>query len=403
MRLKSGVNGCGRLGGGFAGLLALLAAAGACLPADEKFIACEPLADVETVLNEDHGIWASRGVSPRLVEAWRTGPHPLEDVLSVAADPLGRLAIADRGAGRVLLVDSAGYWHGAISRRGSGPGELQEPVAVSWTGYGELAVLDPGNSKVIILGESGGFHRELAVEPAFLGLMESAGHSGWAGVQPDGGVLLSVWGQSVPESPVPYARGLAILRLSAAGPPPDTLLGWVVPVIRDELGVKRTGPGWAVPLSAVGTDGVIVTGGYGGYDLRMHNASGRVVRQVCRKIPAPLMTPREREWWTGYSPGRLARLLRPSPLPDSVAPYGRILLGAQGRILVQRNRPPVDGRGAVVAGAVYDAFDTEGNYLGELRPPSEARLVAASGDRVWSFEADERGLTSIVSYQVVLD
>lgn len=93
--------------------------------------------------------------------------------------------------------------------------------------------------------------------------------------------------------------------------------------------------------------------------------------------------------------------------PDQAAPFGRLMLGAGGRIWVQRERPPtfpgsrelVHGR----TGALHDVFAPDGSYLGEVRMPEGEALQAALGDTIWTFETGELNETWVRALELTLE
>ena len=84
---------------------------------------------------------------------------------------------------------------------------------------------------------------------------------------------------------------------------------------------------------------------------------------------------------------------------------GRLFVGAEGRIWVERDRPRALDRADAAfgrPGGTFDVFGPEGRYLGALRAPADVRLVAASGDRVWGFLVGSLDQTTVVAYQLSL-
>ena len=70
----------------------------------------------------------------------------------VAALPGGRLAVADTGNHRVVVLDAAtGAFEHAIGSEGGGDGQFNHPVGVAALPGGRLAVADWSNSRVVLL------------------------------------------------------------------------------------------------------------------------------------------------------------------------------------------------------------------------------------------------------------
>jgi hypothetical protein len=397
---------------------------------------CPPGASgTDVVANSGPGVWESAGAKPRLVELWRAGGlregEELAMPIHLAVSPTGRVAVPDFGLGEAVVIEADGSWAGAWGGKGSGPGEVTTPVAAAWEDDGRLAVFDVVAPKVTLLTEGTSAAEDRAVTPAFTAPVVNSGELLWAGVQPSGGALLQPAHLPLPDetttrgqrSDAATASGAAtaehaaisaatgqrlalILRLPPGAAAPDTIARGVVRTI--PAGRPFAGwplPGWPRPVAAVGPGGVLATGGEDGtYLVVIHDDEGRPTRQLCRNAPPLPLS--QAETGRGDVPEALrdlAAALRAAPRPDTLAPYGRIFLDADGRLWVQRERPsPFDAADAMlgVAGAHYDIFDDEGRYLGELRAPPGARLQAALGDTVWAFEVGELDETTVVAYRV---
>jgi FlgD Ig-like domain/NHL repeat len=95
------------------------------------------------------------------VKIWR---GPMRDPRGIAADPLGRVVVADTGNDRLLLLQNdRGRLEltRAIGSSGSGPGQFRKPTGVALDSHGRIYVADTGNNRVQVLDRLGGFLREL--------------------------------------------------------------------------------------------------------------------------------------------------------------------------------------------------------------------------------------------------
>lgn len=81
--------------------------------------------------------WTVPGEAP--VAAWPSG---------IVVEPGGDLLIADRHAGRIVVLDAAGRLAGVGSRRGWDAGELHFPAGMARLPDGRLAVADQGNGRL---------------------------------------------------------------------------------------------------------------------------------------------------------------------------------------------------------------------------------------------------------------
>lgn len=386
-------------------LLALAACAG-----DRPLAWCEPrVAGVRTVANAGPGVWEREGRAPRLVGLWRAGGlaegEHLSFPIGAAAHRDGRIAIPDWGLGEVVVVDGGGEWLGAWTRRGRGPGETLRPAAAAWTDDGHLAVFDIENSKVVFRSADGAVAPDIPVSLSITAPVMRSGQLDWVGVDARGAVALAPGAQSEPRAPELFFTSL--LYLPPRADKPDTLAIAPVPVVREGRYAGWSLPGAPRVVAALAADGRIAVGGEdASYSIVVRDATGAAVMQICRDAPAPPLTAAERlETAIPERMPELAAALRNVPPPEQPAPYGRLFFGADGRLWVQRDRnDPLEGvqlHGP--PGARYDVFDADGRYLGEVRAPARASLVAAADGRVWAFETGEFDETTLVAYRLVVE
>lgn len=95
------------------------------------------------------------------VKIWR---GPMRNPRGIAADPYGRVVVADTGNDRLLLLQNDGgglELKKAIGASGSGPGQFRAPTGVALDSRGRIYVADTGNNRVQVLDRLGGFVREI--------------------------------------------------------------------------------------------------------------------------------------------------------------------------------------------------------------------------------------------------
>lgn len=387
-------------------------ALGGCQAAPEPI--CDPLVEgVAIVRSAGPGAWEREGVRPELVALWRRGGNrPREELalpVSSSASADGRLAVPDFALGEVVVIEPDGTWSGPWARRGQGPGEIATPVAATWSGDGTLAVFDIVNAKVLYLRDGEVAARDRPVDPRFTSPVVASGELIWAGVQPNGAVLLSPAWRPL-ESEAEDGRWEAVIaRLAPGATEPDTLSRSVFPMALAEGAPGWPVPGWPRPVAAVGAGGVLALGATdGSYGVLVSDSTGTASHQICRTAegaPATRAAPLSAAERGDSAPEgfeALAAAVRAAPRPPSPSPFGRLVVGAEGRVWVQRSRPPAYPGSLEVLhgrpGAVHDVFSAEGSYLGEVLMPPRASLQAASGDTIWAFEIGEYDEVSVVAY-----
>lgn len=376
----------------FLALPFLLAACGGEAPTT-----CTPLATgVPMVTDTSPDAWAA---PPAFEELWRAGGDVGGEELGaptkaeVSMD--GRLALADVLLGEVVVLDADGTWLGAWATKGAGPGEVERPAAVMWDS-GRVAVWDLASSSVEWLGPDG-YTRSLAVDPSFLGESVRRGQVTWTAVERDGGVLLT----APVDDAGPGRQVWALVRRRPGAQETDPVSRGVVRVAGEGQFQGYRLPGGPLPLAAVGPLGrLAVAATDGSYRVVVYDSTGSAI-QLCRAVPPKPLTPAE----TGEAAktDAMRELLRSTPRPDTLAALGRVVLGAGGRIWVQRDRPDPSllmslFRG--MPGAEHDVFDAGGHYLGTVTLPDGAQLQAALGDTVWVYETDDMDRMSIVAYRL---
>lgn len=394
------------------GIASLPAAAALCLgcssPAQTSW--CESAAyGAEVIVSKGPGIWQRQGLSPHLQELWRAGglreAEELAFPVGAVASPSGRLAIADFRLGEVVVLEPDGSWLGPWGTRGDGPGELSFPVAANWDRRDEaLAVFDIGKSKVVFLLDGQPVREDVRVSATPVASIVNSGELQWAGVQPSGGVIVQPVPSAVPGDVT--RRRAAILYIAPGATVEDTLAwNWSPTIGGPSDWASLAAPGWPHLMATIGTDGKIVIGGMDSrYRLLLLDEHAKPTGVICRDSPPLELGDRELRAPPDV-PLRSADL-RQAPRPDSLAPYGRVFLGAHGRLWVQRERPSsarYRENLLGVPGSMYDVFEDDGQYLGPVQAPAQVRLQAAAGDTVWGYQIGELDETWVVAYGLHLE
>lgn len=360
--------------------------------------------ECEDVLAPD--AWVD-GNAPRFAEMWRAGGtnegEELAMPLFAAVGPAGQLAVTDFQLG-TLGIASDGRWLGPLTQSGSGPGEIGTTIAAAWTDEGHLTVLDLIGGKIVFLDLANrvpvGLIGERRLDPAALAASMMSGQVAGVGLHPDG----TTYFQTSAASPETREVTQTILRLPADGGPADTIATATTTSLGGDWrpAQNMVAAGFPRLVLAVAADGRVAVAGHGdAYEIRLLDPADEEAT-ACRSVPGlPI-----RAYETGVGldlDDAFLTALHDSPTSESPAPIGRLMFGREGRLWVERDRPspanPLEfffGR----PGSLYDVFDPEGRYMGEVRAPEGARLVAASEDRVWAFEAGAFDVTSVVAYRL---
>jgi hypothetical protein len=366
-------------------------------PATSADAACAPLVEGVPVRVAEHD-----GATLALVELWRTGglDRELATPVSLNASASGMLAVPDFELSELILIAADGEWLGPWGRRGEGPGELLMPVAATWDGD-TVAVFDIGRARIVYLFDGQSTGREEAVDPALITKVIAAGELEWAAVLAGGDALV----HDAFETPGP--DGMAAQIIVRAGPSTDgidTVAAGRVPAVTEGHHRGRPAPGAPRALVAVGGGRIAIGAMDGTYRVLVTEADGTPLHQVCGTATALPVTAAERG--EGVQ-GPLADELRPAyaaaPEADEPAPFGRLIVGARGGLLVQRDRPkPFVPHDALygAAGATHDLYDPAGRHIGVIEAPAGHRVQAMSGDRVYGLAFGEFDEPWIVAWRL---
>ncbi len=338
-------------------------------------------------------------------ELWRVaGVQDGQDLgtpVPPALAPDRRIAVPDFQLAEVYVLGPDGAWLGSVGRRGPGPGEFDTPVAAAFSADGRLHVFDFGKPARITFAPGGAFEAESPIDPALTAPIVMGGELAWAGITSAGHLFVRLGVEATGLDPSRGTEALIVLR--AGGTTIDTLLA--VP-LRLVWGARFRA--WPVPgdpriAFAIGPDGTIALGGYTGYRFVVFDAALQPVLQVCAATPPAPLTPAERGVESPEPMRELAAAIAAAARPDTLASYGRLVVGADGTFWVQRERQPAhpDFAGSMYGepGATFDVFDRDGAYRTTVRLPPAARLQAVAGDTLWTYETGPLDEISIVAYR----
>jgi hypothetical protein len=374
----------------------------ACVALLGLLAACRPDAPESApppAVHDSAGVAIVDAAGPRAPDAaaWRLADRPTLDLGGVAGDPAldlngvsgalrladGALVVANGGTGELRFFDARGRHLRTVGRRGSAPGEFESLGWLRHHGGDTVAVYDSRLQRVSLLTPSGALVRTQSVAPG--------GREGLAravGLFPDGSALVTLapFLSAADESTGVVRRPSPLLRVSVAG-----AVDSVGSSPGDELYLLRQSTGLSVtPLpfgrsvrTAVLADH-FVTGDGATWELRVHAASGGVVRIIRRPGAAPPVRPEDIEAFVRASVGRvrepgaqasLERFWQTVPYPSTMPAFGALLPAADGSLWVEAPRP-------AGAPAVWSAISLDGRWLGRVELPQGFVPLDAGADYV---------------------
>jgi hypothetical protein len=315
------------------------------------------------------------------------------------------LSMREGSASVIRRYDPNGRFIGTVGRSGSGPGEYRSVEGMAMVGDTLLVVLDVGNRRVVLFDTAGIARGSFGVEARSFAPRKSLAITS--------GDLIGVRAM-IPDASMRPTDGIpsGFIRYRLNGSVQDTIR---VPAELNAglLSHRSLGPRW--PFSDANVFAVLKSGGVAtarttSYRVRVSSGSGRpqVLQRSVRALPLEGL---EREEWSALL--RLASPGVPVPRLPSYKPVIRDLhADSDGRVWVslyttaeRRIYPPRPGVRAQLDMTMwehnaYDIFREGGQYLGRVDLPPFARLLAVSGDRIWTSQETEDGDYLVTRYRV---
>jgi len=353
------------------------------------------------VTNPATGIWDSASAW-RVVEELRigtlegTGPDLFGEVNALEVDQAGRIYVLEGQAKELRLFDRNGDHVRTVGRQGGGPGEFNSPIGLGWGPDGNLWVIDPQNNRISVIDTGGTFVGSHYTLGGFI-------ISPWPGGFDTDGVLYNY-------APDRSQEGFAVLlvRYNAAVRPIDTVRPPRDPTPQEFFDLKTQGgfmragipfrPTLEWHLTRAGDFWAALTGPY---ELFRLSPSGDTLRKLTRDFEPIPVTGADvdsaiagLEWFTKQG-GKVDRSRFPSVKPG----VRRFLVADDGCLWVEPTTRRLADRGLV-----FDIFDPEGRYLGQMRLPfrlSSYPPPVIRGGMVYAVTEDELEVPFVVRARIV--
>ncbi|HEX6588153.1 MAG TPA: 6-bladed beta-propeller [Longimicrobiales bacterium] len=314
-------------------------------------------------------------------------------ITGIAPDDSGGVFLFDNQAKALRYYDATGRYVRTIGGSGAGPGEYEEVLGIRLRGDGRLVLRDPDNARVVIYERDG---TPIAHIPVASGLytsnsliVDSANHM----------YLAVLTGEIERNRPWP----IGFEHRDPDGEIVDTLHA---PAVANE----PDGGGWTFSTRKewmLAPDRTVVVGVTDRYSIELRRPDGRVLR-IERDVEPVAVLAEERaelEATNDWIRQRQAQHLTSDipPVPDTKPLWKDLLLSDRGELWVQRHVTAEKAADADTTEqsadqppaptwrepGVFDVFDREGRYLGEVRAPRRTSVIALRGDYVWGFRFGE--------------
>lgn len=314
----------------------------------------------------------------------------------------------------LFIFDSSGELLRRVGRKGGGPGEFGSNAGMVVLPDGRVAIWDSNNSRVSIFSESGDFERSWVAPSGF---------STVNGLHTDRSGTLYMSRPVTDAREGEFIGRIGLVRLIDGGGFSDSLIPPDLPVQRvayiAEQGGGRSSvtPQYSPQLRwEWHPDGHFVSVSTERYQIES-SRPGRALRIVREGVSVPVSADeRAAEEERIIASMRMTDpswVMRGPPLPSAKAPLAGLFVSVDGRIWAsvateselipederdapRPNRPPPLRHRAPT---VYEVYSAEGEFLWRIKLPTNSRLMAADGDRLWLLQRTADGMTAIVAGQ----
>lgn len=370
-------------------------------------------AGIEIVRSTGDGIWDD-DAAWTLEEIFRVGGMEAgEDarfglVAAVDADEEGRVYALDMQAREIRVFDSGGALVSVIGGPGGGPGEF---------GAGLMGMFERGDTiwGIDVAGQGmQGFdlEGERIVQVPF----DLTGGIPLRMDETEAGLVAQRRAMSLQASaPAPTGDAVTVIR----GEAPDTLV--VLPLGESfsmQGGEARISFFQSEPLWDAAEDGSFAWGTNKTYRIRIHGPEGELRRIVERNLEAQELTESmeqrlrdailEQMVQASGSPAEaLAPMLDQATFAETFPILAQLILTDDGHLWVQRvgrMSEAVESEEFDVqdlGSPLWDVFDPEGRYLGEVRVPDRFQPLRLIDGVLWGIGRDEFDVQSIVGMRVL--
>jgi sugar lactone lactonase YvrE len=327
-------------------------------------------------------------------------------VSAMAVDAEGRVYVFDRQVPALRYFDASGAYVRTLGREGSGPGEYRDAcLGLAVRSDGRVLMRDPRNARINVYEPDGTPADHWPVASGLFApeamTLDTADH-----------VYLKILTER-PQPNKPWK--IALQHLDPDGQLLDTIPD---PPIAGE---PESGGGWRFEPTkhwAWSPLAYMVVGVSRDYSFEVRRPGGPVLR-IERVVEPVELHPEERAEWEAANEWRRrtqADVLAAEipPVAARKPPYRGLFVGERGRIWVWRYtvaekmdpaeiRPPDPNRPPPVTWReprVFDVFEPDGTYLGEVHLPPRTRASIFRGDTIWGIRTGELDEQYVVRLEI---
>ncbi len=416
---------------GFAGVIALVAAAACGGASGESSAAAEWVAEtttegnVTTVKTSSGSVW---GGSATLVEEASIGVESGEDVYMLGSvraivEDAGEIFVLDRQVPVVRVYDANGLHLRDLGAEGSGPGELQRPESMVSGADGRLFIRDPRNGRIMILSKEGEELGTIRITSSFntsnpMVITRDGTLYNYELLDQEADVTDWTIGM-VPQSENDDEEdGEPIVAPDFDYEPPQI-------VARQEGSTSVNNVPFAPQVHwTLSPSGAVIGGVSDDYSFEIRHPDGRIIRVEKSWQPVPVDS--DEAGWRRKSATANMRQTQPDwswngpAVPSQKPAFSQLVADVDGRIWVRRPGPgyhvdencnedpePEDSFGAPCwrETTTWEVFDDEGRFLGGAELPEGLQASPqpyVRGDLFIAVHMDDLGTVTVKRYRIEL-
>jgi len=324
-----------------------------------------------------------------------------ESAFNIKCDKDGYVYVCDYRAHNIKVFDSSGTFIMTIGREGQGPGEFNRPYDIAVTD--ELLVIwNMGNRRLDALTKDGKFIRSLPISI----------YDGWPQMMralPNGDIVIGSEKLSFRQSEKPQDYFIDIYA-------PDLEKKkrvYTQQIWRNKYVIKEgRATNLPIPFSPrvywdVSPTGEIVIGYSKTYEIEIYGIDGEEITSFSHTYTAEKVTDEDKKKFFAsigsFSGGERKQgaddfIVQNTEFPKFKPAFQQIRVDSEGNILVLGYRKNRDEEAMY-----FDAFDIQGNFLGNVQILSEMGFPYYSVIRnktFWLQKTDEEGLIKIIKYRI---
>ena len=351
------------------------------------------------------------------------------DVADIALGRDGSMYVLDRQVPAIRQYDDRGKYIRTIGRSGAGPGEYRSPSGLATMRDGRLLLWDTGNWRINVYAGDG---------TSLTQWMTPSGSSGSSTAQFSRALLVDTAGVVITRKTI-FSRDFnnrptVWVRIRPDGSLIDTIRPPPAPRKSQTLSATRGNASVSIPLPfspgrvvVMSPLGYLVAGFPDRYAFELHQPGGSIVSVRRDMKPEPVSRVERTEARGGIE----ERMRSTDPtwswngpdIPDTKPLYSDIHVGLDGRIWIAlvpevgprvgstsmsmgvgnpggARRPPASPERAPSKPALYDVFEPDGRYHGQVQVPPRVSSVVRRGDHVWAVAFDAEDVPRIKRYRI---